>query len=63
MGELAWRASLPSDTLTFVRNLDTVGVFVLHGDRDDNVPVGQARNMRKVLAEFDKLRQLNRPGS
>src|SRR5262249_29774889 len=25
---------------------------ILHGDKDDNVPVGQARSMRKTLAEF-----------
>jgi hypothetical protein len=29
-----------------------LGVYVLHGDADDNVPVAQARQMRKVLGEF-----------
>src|SRR5437588_9618238 len=42
----------PSDTLTLVPNLDALGVFVLHGDQDDNVPVAQARTMRKALADF-----------
>jgi len=46
------RASAASDTLTLVRNLSQLGVYVLHGDADDNVPVGQARQMRKVLGEF-----------
>ena len=50
--ELFVRASSPSDTLALVKNLSSLGVFVLHGDRDDNVPVGQARTMRKVLGEF-----------
>ncbi len=50
--ELLQRASGPSDTLALVRNLTPVGVYILHGDADDNVPVGQARTMRKELADF-----------
>jgi poly(3-hydroxybutyrate) depolymerase len=46
------RASAPSDTLGLARNLSAVGVYVLHGDADDNVPVSQARRMRQVLGEF-----------
>jgi hypothetical protein len=46
------RAASPSDTLALVRNLSCRGVFVLHGDADDNVPVGQARRMREVLGTF-----------
>jgi pimeloyl-ACP methyl ester carboxylesterase len=46
------RAAAPSDTLALVRNTSRVGVYVLHGDDDDNVPVGQARQMRKALGEF-----------
>jgi len=42
----------PSDTLGLVQNLASVGVYVLHGDADDNVPVSQARAMRKALGEF-----------
>src|SRR5207248_4783492 len=42
----------PGDTLALVRNLAATGVYVLHGDADDNVPVAQARSMRKELAEF-----------
>ena len=42
----------PSDTLALSRNLARLGVYILHGDADDNVPVGQARQMRKVLGEF-----------
>ncbi len=50
--ELVLRAAAPSDTLALVRNLAHIGVYVLHGDADDNVPVSQARAMRKQLGEF-----------
>jgi pimeloyl-ACP methyl ester carboxylesterase len=46
------RATSPSDTLELVRNLGRIGVYILHGDADDNVPVGQARRMRQLLGEF-----------
>jgi fermentation-respiration switch protein FrsA (DUF1100 family) len=49
---LVARAANPSDTLALVRNLAPLGVFVLHGEADDNVPVGQARRMREVLGTF-----------
>jgi pimeloyl-ACP methyl ester carboxylesterase len=49
---LATRATNPSDTLGLVRNLAGCGVYVLHGDADDNVPVDQARRMREVLGTF-----------
>jgi dienelactone hydrolase len=41
-----------SDTLARVSNLKTQGVYILHGDADDNVPVDQARSMREELAKF-----------
>lgn len=46
------RASSPSDTLVLSRNYLHQGIYILHGDADDNVPVGQARTMRKHLAEY-----------
>jgi hypothetical protein len=46
------RATLPSDTLAFTPNLAGLGVYVLHGSADGNVPVGQARTMRKELGGF-----------
>jgi predicted esterase len=46
------RAASPSDTLALARNLADLGVYILHGDADDNVPVGQARQMREHLAGF-----------
>jgi dienelactone hydrolase len=50
--DLLARASNPSDTLSLVRNLTGLGVYVLHGDADDNVPVQQARTMREQLTAF-----------
>jgi poly(3-hydroxybutyrate) depolymerase len=46
------RASTPSDTLGLKYNYSARGVYVLHGDADDNVPVDQARTMRKELEPF-----------
>ncbi len=50
--KLMGRAMGPSDTVALVGNLSRLGVYILHGDVDDNVPVGQARQMRKLLGEF-----------
>jgi poly(3-hydroxybutyrate) depolymerase len=41
-----------SDTLARVSNTKSQGVYILHGDADDNVPVDQARTMREELAKF-----------
>jgi len=46
------RAMEPSDTLARASNTLAQGVYILHGDADDNVPVGQARTMK---AELTKL--------
>ena len=42
----AWRAS---DTETLAANLDALGVYVLHGADDDNVPATEARRMKELL--------------
>ncbi len=46
------RAVSPSDTLALKENFAMHGVYILHGDADDNVPVTQARAMVKELAAF-----------
>ena len=46
------RAANPSDTLLLKNNLDELGIYILHGDADDNVPVEQARTMRGHLGGF-----------
>jgi hypothetical protein len=50
--ELLLRAASPSDTLALRRNYTQHGVYILHGEKDDNVPVGQARTMKQSLQEF-----------
>lgn len=46
------RAAASSDTLGLVRNYANQGVYILHGDADDNVPVSQARTMFDALKKF-----------
>ncbi len=52
IGEMLARSASASDTLALARNYLKHGVYVLHGEKDDNVPVGQARTMKRVLDEF-----------
>ena len=48
------RATNGGDTLALAKNYLHQGIYVLHGDADDNVPVGQARMMKKALEPFHK---------
>ncbi len=58
------RAGSPSDTLSLVHNCAPQGVYVLHGDRDDNVPVREARTMRQQLGKFHAdFAYYERPGA
>ena len=50
--ELLNRCTTPSDTLRMIKNLRHLGVYILHGDADSNVPVAEARTMRQTLADF-----------
>lgn len=50
--ELLLRASATSDTLALARNYAQEGIYILHGDADDNVPVTQARTMVRELNGF-----------
>jgi pimeloyl-ACP methyl ester carboxylesterase/nucleotide-binding universal stress UspA family protein len=64
MQSLLLRAAAASDTPTLARNYAGNGVYVLHGEADDNVPVSQARTMRKVLADFHPdFAYYERPGA
>lgn len=47
-------AAITSDTLALKANLEHAGVFILHGDTDDNVPVSEARKMAAELMGFHK---------
>jgi dienelactone hydrolase len=48
------RATTPSDTLALDSNIAPLGVYILHGSADKNVPVGQAKTMNTELAKFHK---------
>lgn len=61
--ELIYRSSMPSDTLALKQNLAGFGIYVLHGEKDDNVPVDQARQMKRELEQFHKdFIYLEQPG-
>lgn len=58
------RANDPSETTELARNLLHYGVYVLHGDQDDNVPVTEARAMRELLGSFHPdFAYYERPGA
>lgn len=46
------RASDQSDMIKLATNYKPMGVYILHGDSDKVVPVKYARQMRKVLGDF-----------
>ena len=43
------RAAASSDTLAMATNYLEHGIYILHGDADDNVPVREARRMVEAL--------------
>ncbi|HSA95040.1 MAG TPA: prolyl oligopeptidase family serine peptidase [Acidobacteriota bacterium] len=58
------RANNPSETTSLARNFLHYGLYVLHGDQDDNVPVAQARHMRELLGTFHPdFAYYERPGA
>jgi dienelactone hydrolase len=62
--QLLARAVAPSRTLALSRNYRHYGVYILHGEKDDNVPVSLARKMREHLAEFHPdFAYYERPGA
>jgi len=62
--KLLLRANNPGDTTALARNLLNTGVYILHGDQDDNVPVAQARYMRELLGKFHPdFTYYERPGA
>lgn len=58
------RAASPSDTLSRLQNFAASGIYILHGEKDDNVPVTEARAMRTHLADFHTdFAYYERPGA
>lgn len=54
LGQLIERAGTPSDTLALASNYLHHAIYILHGETDDNVPVGEARTMRGVLEKYHR---------
>jgi len=52
--KVAARPLVQGDTLALIRNMVNYGVYILHGEKDESVPVAQAREMAKSLAEFHR---------
>ena len=42
-------AAASSNTQSILANLENHGIYILHGDADDNVPVAQARQAKELL--------------
>ncbi|MGE0481055.1 MAG: prolyl oligopeptidase family serine peptidase [Phycisphaerae bacterium] len=64
VARLLRRAASPSDTLALESNYAPLGIYILHGDADDNVPVAQARQMTSRLKEFHRdFRAFEKPGA
>jgi pimeloyl-ACP methyl ester carboxylesterase len=58
------RANHPGETVELARNFLHYGIYLLHGEKDDNVPVAQARFMRELLAKFHAdFAYYERPGA
>ena len=55
VGNVLRRAMATSDTLSMKSNYFNKPIFIMHGEVDDNVPVTEARNMRKELADHPML--------
>jgi dienelactone hydrolase len=54
MGKMLMRSFLPSDPYALIRNYLQDGIYILHGEKDDDVPVTEARNMAAALAKVHK---------
>jgi poly(3-hydroxybutyrate) depolymerase len=52
MEVLLSRCQISGDTVALAANLKHMGVYILHGEKDDNVPVAQARKMAEILGGF-----------
>lgn len=48
------RSTTPSETFQYARNLEQLGVYIIHGDQDDNVFPEQSRTMTDTLAKFHR---------
>jgi dienelactone hydrolase len=63
IGQILNTANNASRTLLLEENYKDLGVYILHGDADDNVPVDQARFMRERLKDHPDLAFHEQPGA
>ena len=54
MEQMLRRATTPSNTYLLDRNYKQLGLYILHGSEDDNVPVTESTTMVDSLSKFDK---------
>ncbi|HVT11911.1 MAG TPA: prolyl oligopeptidase family serine peptidase [Fimbriimonadaceae bacterium] len=58
------RSMNSSDTLLMLNNAKMEDIYILHGDKDDNVPVEQAREMKQRLTDIGaKFEYHEQPGA
>ena len=58
------RSAASSDTLLMATNYLHQGIYIIHGDADDNVPISEANRMREVLGAFHRdVDGHNEPGA
>lgn len=55
IGEILRRSANQSDTLLLKDNYGQHGIYILHGAKDDNVPVSEAHTMREELSSHPNL--------
>lgn len=51
MGRMVMRPFLPSDPYALLGNFRQQGLYILHGDQDESVPVAESRNMAAELGK------------
>ncbi len=54
MESMIMRAAGPSDTYGLSENYKQEGIYIIHGEKDDNVPPSESRNMVENLKKFHK---------
>ena len=54
IGRMIMRSFLPSDPYALIRNYLQDGVYILHGEKDDDVPVTEARDMAAALGKVHR---------
>ncbi|HUI29501.1 MAG TPA: prolyl oligopeptidase family serine peptidase, partial [Candidatus Acidoferrales bacterium] len=54
MDKMLRRSTTPSNTYLLDQNYKQLGLYILHGSKDDNVPVTESVDMADTLSKFDK---------